>query len=392
MDLAMALAAAAPTPTSWSPTTPTPTGAPPPCPTPHGWRMLRGDEVGALLGRPPAALAASRASTPRSIVSSSLLGKLAAAARPAVRRDAHRLQVDRPGARGWRSATRRRSATASTPSTCKDKDGVSALLLLCELAARAKAAGRTPARPARRHRAPSTACTPPTSSRCGSSDLSLIAAAMARLRDDAADLARRPRGRAPSTTSALGSADLPPTDGLRYRLADGRPGHRPPERHRAEAQVLPRGRRPGAARRRRRRRPDRRRRPARRPPRRHQDGRRHLGVSTRSLGGRAGRSASDARVADPGEVATTRHRVDDHAAEAPVTTTARRSRGHADSCRTGCADRRCACRRRAPSAQVTDPVADVVAVADRRSCAVPRDLRDAIGCRMTECPTSPGET
>ena len=67
-------------PTSSSPTTPTPTAAPSPCPTPHGWRMLRGDEVGALLGRPPAPARASRAPTPCSIVSSSLLGKMAAAA------------------------------------------------------------------------------------------------------------------------------------------------------------------------------------------------------------------------------------------------------------------------------------------------------------------------
>ena len=52
-----------------------------------------------------------------SIVSSSLLGKMAASRGPAVRRDAHRLQVDRPRRRASPSATRRRSATASTPST-----------------------------------------------------------------------------------------------------------------------------------------------------------------------------------------------------------------------------------------------------------------------------------
>ena len=39
-----------PRPTSSSPTTRTPTGAPSRCPAPAGWRMLRGDEVGALLG------------------------------------------------------------------------------------------------------------------------------------------------------------------------------------------------------------------------------------------------------------------------------------------------------------------------------------------------------
>ena len=38
-------------------------------------------------------------------------------ARAEVRRDAHRLQVDQPRARTWPSATRRRSATASIPST-----------------------------------------------------------------------------------------------------------------------------------------------------------------------------------------------------------------------------------------------------------------------------------
>ena len=48
--------------------------------TPHGWRMLRGDEVGALLAAPPAAPRRAPAPTPCSIVSSSLLGKIAAAA------------------------------------------------------------------------------------------------------------------------------------------------------------------------------------------------------------------------------------------------------------------------------------------------------------------------
>ena len=52
-------------------------------------------------------------------------------------------------------------------------------------------------------------------------DLAVIAAAMERLRADAADRPRRPRGASASTTSRDGSADLPPTDGLRYHLADG---------------------------------------------------------------------------------------------------------------------------------------------------------------------------
>ena len=39
-------------------------------PGPHGWRMLRGDEVGALLGAPPAARAAGTGTYATSIVSS----------------------------------------------------------------------------------------------------------------------------------------------------------------------------------------------------------------------------------------------------------------------------------------------------------------------------------
>ena len=85
-------------------------------PSQHGWRMLRGDEVGALLGHH--LLSPGQAGHLR------VLDRLVVAARqdgggarPAVRRDAHRLQVDQPRARASRSATRRRSATASTPST-----------------------------------------------------------------------------------------------------------------------------------------------------------------------------------------------------------------------------------------------------------------------------------
>ncbi len=68
-----------PTTSTWSsPTTPTPTGARPPYPSQHGWRMLRGDEVGALLGHH--LLAQGKQGTYAcSIVSSSLLGKMAAA-------------------------------------------------------------------------------------------------------------------------------------------------------------------------------------------------------------------------------------------------------------------------------------------------------------------------
>ena len=58
--------------------------------------------------------------------------------------------------RTWSTATRRRSATASTPAAVRDKDGITAALLVAELAAELKAAGPYARRPARRARAPST--------------------------------------------------------------------------------------------------------------------------------------------------------------------------------------------------------------------------------------------
>ena len=93
------------------------------------------------------------------------------------------------------------------PEHVRDKDGVSALLLLCELAAAAKAEGRTladllddlaaRARPAR-HR-PALGPGRPTSRE--------IADAMARLRGHAADRARRAARSSRSTTSRSGPRD-----------------------------------------------------------------------------------------------------------------------------------------------------------------------------------------
>ena len=85
-------------PTSWWPTTPTPTAAPSPS---------RARTAGSCCGAtrwarcwpPTCSDRGARGTWATSIVSSSLLGKLAAAARPGVRRDADRLQVDRPGPR-----------------------------------------------------------------------------------------------------------------------------------------------------------------------------------------------------------------------------------------------------------------------------------------------------
>ncbi|MCB0907377.1 MAG: phospho-sugar mutase [Nocardioidaceae bacterium] len=185
-------------------------------PTADGWRMLRGDEVGVLLAHH----LLSRGTTgvfATTIVSSTLLGKMAAAA-------GQRYTETLTGfkwigrveglAFGYEEAL----GYCCDPEHVRDKDGVSALLLLCELAAETKAAGRSLqdvlddiARSFGLH------ATDQLSIRV--SDLSLIARAMATLR------ATPPATLGGLTVDgvddlALGSADLPPTDGLRFRLAD----------------------------------------------------------------------------------------------------------------------------------------------------------------------------
>ncbi len=183
----------------------------------HGWRMLRGDEVGALLAHH--LLKAGRQGTyAASIVSSSLLGKQAAAAGQGYVETLTGFKwISRVPdlAFGYEEAL----GYCVDPEHVLDKDGVSALLMLCELAAQAKADGRGLTDIlddiALEH---GLHATDQLSLRV--SDLSVIAGAMQRLRDhpptalgglevlEAEDL-------------TAGSATLPPTDGLRYRLADG---------------------------------------------------------------------------------------------------------------------------------------------------------------------------
>jgi phosphomannomutase len=182
-----------------------------------GWRMLRGDEVGALLAHH--LMARGRTGTwATSIVSSSLLGRMAAAAgQPYVETLTGFKWIGRvPGlAFGYEEAL----GYCCDPDHVKDKDGVSALLLLCELAAEQKAAGRTLVDVlddlALRH---GLHATDQVSVRVA--DLGLIAAAMERLR---ATPPTSLGGLAVERVDdlALGSADLPPTDGLRFALADG---------------------------------------------------------------------------------------------------------------------------------------------------------------------------
>src|SRR4051794_21372815 len=185
-------------------------------PTGHGWRMLRGDEVGALLAHH--LMSRGRTGTwATSIVSSSLLGKMAAAAgQPYVETLTGFKWIGRvPGlAFGYEEAL----GYCCDPDHVRDKDGVSALLLLCELAAETKAAGRTLIDVlddlALEH---GLHATDQVSVRAAA--LSLIPAAMERLRAaPPAELGGLAVERVDDL--ALGSADLPPTDGLRFHLAD----------------------------------------------------------------------------------------------------------------------------------------------------------------------------
>ncbi|CAN5510705.1 phospho-sugar mutase [soil metagenome] len=115
-------------------------------PDPDGWRMLRGDEVGVLLGHhliergiDPAG---ERTAFARSIVSSQLLGAMArAAGLPAVETLTGFKWIGRvPGlAYGYEEAL----GYCTDPARVPDKDGVSAALLMAELLAGLRAQGRT---------------------------------------------------------------------------------------------------------------------------------------------------------------------------------------------------------------------------------------------------------
>ena len=186
-------------------------------PGPHGWRMLRGDEVGALLAH--ALLSRGRRGTyATTIVSSSLLGKMATASgQPYVETLTGFKWIGRVEglAYGYEEAL----GYCVDPEHVKDKDGVSALLLLCELAAEAKAEGRTLVDLlddiAVRH---GLHATDQLSVRV--TDLGEIAATMSRLRSaPPTELGGLAVERVDDLTA--GSPDLPPTDGLRYLLADG---------------------------------------------------------------------------------------------------------------------------------------------------------------------------
>ena len=187
-------------------------------PTPDGrWRMLRGDELGVLLGD----LLLQRGADgvyAASIVSSSMLGKLAAAhGRPYAETLTGFKWIARvPGlVYGYEEAL----GYCVAPHLVRDKDGVSAALLTVELAAALKAEGRTLQDRlddlAREH---GVHATDQLSIRV--EEQRLITEAMTRLRTAPPD---RLGGLEVTGLDDLseGSEHLPPTDGLRFTLAEG---------------------------------------------------------------------------------------------------------------------------------------------------------------------------
>lgn len=187
------------------------------------WRMLRGDEVGALL----AAHLVRRGATgtfAESIVSSSLLGRIAARAGLPYEETLTGFKwIAR--VEGLRYGYEEALGYCVDPQGVRDKDGITAALLVTELASELKEQGRT--LPdllddlAVRH---GLHATDQLSVRVR--DLSVISDAMRRLRaHPPAELAGLAVVRAEDL--AGGSDRLPPTDGLRYTLDGARVVVRP---------------------------------------------------------------------------------------------------------------------------------------------------------------------
>ncbi|MFJ1575974.1 phospho-sugar mutase [Streptomyces sp. NPDC088182] len=179
-----------------------------------GWRMLTGDEVGALL----AAHLVHKGATgtfAESIVSSSLLGRIAGAAELGYEETLTGFKwIAR--VEGLRYGYEEALGYCVDPDGVRDKDGITAALLVAELASELKAKDRTLTDLlddlAVTH---GLHATDQLSVRVR--DLSLIAAAMRRLRETPpTDLAGLSVASAEDLTR--GTDTLPPTDGLRYHL------------------------------------------------------------------------------------------------------------------------------------------------------------------------------
>jgi phosphomannomutase len=187
-----------------------------PLPDGSGWRMLTGDEVGALLGAWLLRTTISSGTLAASIVSSSLLAAMA-----------KRHDVDfaetltgfkwLSRVEGLRYAYEEALGYCVDPSAVRDKDGISAATRIAEMAAALKAEGRTLLDLlddlAREYGLYATSA---LSLRV--TDLAEIDAAMTRLRSTPPTSLG---GLAVTSVDdlALGSDGLPATEGLRYRLA-----------------------------------------------------------------------------------------------------------------------------------------------------------------------------
>ncbi|MEQ8146967.1 phospho-sugar mutase [Streptomyces sp. OP7] len=187
------------------------------------WRMLRGDEVGALLAAHLVRRGAS-GTFAESIVSSSLLGRIAEKAGLPYEETLTGFKwiarVD-----GLRYGYEEALGYCVDPDGVRDKDGITAALLLTELASELKAENRTLLDLlddlAVEH---GLHATDQLSVRV--KDLGLIAAAMRRLREQPpTELAGLRITKAEDLNE--GTATLPPTDGLRYTLDGARVVVRP---------------------------------------------------------------------------------------------------------------------------------------------------------------------
>ncbi|MCH5677553.1 phospho-sugar mutase [Streptomyces gilvus] len=182
------------------------------------WRMLRGDEVGALLAAHLVRRGA-QGTFAESIVSSSLLGRIAEKAKLPYEETLTGFKwIAR--VEGLRYGYEEALGYCVDPDGVRDKDGITAALLITELASQLKEEGRTLLDLlddlAVEH---GLHATDQLSVRV--QDLSLIADAMRRLREQPpTELAGLPVTRAEDLTQ--GTAALPSTDGLRYTLAGAR--------------------------------------------------------------------------------------------------------------------------------------------------------------------------
>ncbi|KUN85833.1 phosphomannomutase [Streptomyces bungoensis] len=187
------------------------------------WRMLRGDEVGALLAA-HLVRSGARGTFAESIVSSSLLGRIAEAAELPYEETLTGFKwIAR--VEGLRYGYEEALGYCVDPEGVRDKDGITAALLITELASQLKEEGRTLLDLlddlAVEH---GLHATDQLSVRV--EDLSLIADAMGRLREQPpTELAGLPVTRAEDLTR--GTDRLPPTDGLRYTLDGARVVVRP---------------------------------------------------------------------------------------------------------------------------------------------------------------------